>query len=80
MLYYPQVNRLGGEDLRTWLRVFRQNRGLSEKEVAQRVGISQTAYHYIETGERTPTTRTAQRIAAVLGFDWTAFFPLDKAQ
>ena len=66
--------------MRTWLRVFRQTKGLSEKDVAQRVGISQTAYHYIETGERTPTTRTAQRIAAGLGFDWTAFGPMERAQ
>ena len=48
---------------------------MSEKQVADLVGISQPAYHMIECGQKNPSVITAQKIAAVLGFDWTLFFP-----
>ena len=49
---------------------------MSEQQVADLVGISQPAYHTIETGKRNPTVKTAQSISQVLGFDWTLFFPM----
>ena len=48
---------------------------MSEKQVAAFVGISQPAYHMIEHGNKNPAVPTAQKIARVLGFDWTLFYP-----
>lgn len=61
--------------MRSWLRSIRDIKGMTEKQVAALVGISQPAYHTIETGDRNPSVPTAQRIAEVLGFDWTLFYP-----
>ena len=38
------------------------------------VNVSQPAYSNIENGRRRPSPEVAQRIAKVLGFDWTLFF------
>lgn len=61
--------------MRSWLRYMRETKCMSEKRVADLVGISQPAYHTIETGDRNPSVQTAQKIAQVLGFDWTMFYP-----
>lgn len=51
---------------------------MSQACVAEKSGITQSAYFYIENGERRPSVETAKKIAAVLGFDWTLFFPDEK--
>lgn len=61
--------------MRTWLRSIRELKQMSEKQVAKLAGISQPAYHMIECGQKNPSVPTAQKIARVLGFDWTLFFP-----
>lgn len=61
--------------MRNWLRSIREIKGMSEKQVAVLVGISQPAYHMIEHGNKNPSVPTAQGIARVLGFDWTLFYP-----
>lgn len=61
--------------VRQWLKDSRNDRNLTQKEVAELVGIAQPSYHLIESGENTPSVETAKKIAQVLGFDWTAFFP-----
>lgn len=48
--------------------------GISQKEAADMVNVSQPAYSNIENGRRRPSPEVAQRIAKVLGFDWTLFF------
>lgn len=60
--------------MRKWLRDIRKARGLTEGAVAAAAGITQVAYHWIETGKRTPRPETAKKIAAVLGFEWTRFY------
>ena len=60
--------------MRKWLRDLRKSQGLSESAVGAAAGITQVAYHKIETGERTPRTETAKKIAAVLEFEWTRFY------
>lgn len=60
--------------MRKWLRDIRKTQGLPEGAVAAAAGITQVAYHWIETGERTPRPETAMKIAAVLGFPWTRFY------
>ena len=60
--------------MRKWLRDIRKAQRLPEGAVAAAAGITQVAYHWIETGERTPRPETAMKIAAVLGFPWTRFY------
>ncbi len=52
----------------------RLEKGLTMREVAQQCGIDEFAYCMIEHGKRTPSVKTAKKIAEVLGFDWTKFF------
>ena len=65
--------------MRSWLRAIRQMKGLSEKSVAQAAGIAQPVYHRYETGDSSPSVPTAKKIGAILGFDWTLFYPDEKA-
>lgn len=52
---------------------------MTQVEVANRVGISQPSYCNIETGKWSPSVKSAKKIAAVLGFDWTQFYEEDEA-
>ncbi len=47
---------------------FRLERGLSQRELASRVGTSQNRIYLIENGEANPTLETLQRLSEVLGF------------
>jgi len=42
--------------------------GLSQRELASRIGTSQNRIYLIENGEANPTLDTLQRLADVLGF------------
>ncbi len=45
--------------------------GLTQKELAQRMGTTQSAIARLEAGERTPTLDTLQRLAKALGISFT---------
>ena len=49
------------------LRKLRKLKHLTQKQIAQRVGISTMSYKRYEYGEREPDARTAIRIAKALG-------------
>ena len=51
--------------------MLRKERGLTSKEVAEQVGISQGHYSHIENGERSMNPEHAEKLAAVLGVDTT---------
>ena len=51
---------------------------MTEKQVAEKVGIAQPVYHRIEKGQGNPKVENAKKIASVLGFDWTKFYPDKK--
>lgn len=57
------------------LKELRKQKSLTQEEVSERIGITRSSYTNIENGERRPSVETAKKIAAVLGFDWTLFFP-----
>ena len=54
--------------MREWLKALRQERGLTCKQVATRMGISEVYYFLIETGERQRKMdiRTAKKLAEAL--------------
>ncbi|MBO5138715.1 MAG: helix-turn-helix transcriptional regulator [Bacilli bacterium] len=59
---------------RNWLIEFRKEKGLSLIDVAKKADVTQQFYYYIENGERRPSPEVAQKIADILGFNWTIFF------
>ena len=64
--------------IRQWLRDMRTAQGMSQKGVANLVGISQPSYHQIESGENNPSVDTAKKIADVLQFEWPRFYQDDQ--
>ena len=60
-----------------WLEAIRVEQHLSQKAVSEAAGISQASYCNIEAGKRSVAVKTAKRIAAALGFDWTRFYETD---
>lgn len=55
---------------RDWLVKKREERKMSQAEVAKQSGIVQQSYQLIEAGVNNPRPETAKRIGAVLGFPW----------
>lgn len=64
--------------MRDWLVAIRKERGMTQKYVAEKIGLAQASYCTIEKGRTNPTVNTAKAIAAVLGFDWTLFYEDEK--
>ena len=60
--------------MRDWLKAIREKAGLTQKDISERIGVSQPSYCNIENGERRPSVDTAKKIARVLRFDWTVFY------
>lgn len=60
--------------MRHWLIKLRKERGLSQYQLADMVGISRSYYSEIEVGAKTPGGRTAKKLADFLGFDMDVFY------
>ena len=58
---------------RNWLIEARNNKGLTQSDVASRLGLTRQMISAIEKGS-TPSVQTAMKMGEVLGFDWTRFF------
>lgn len=52
----------------------RKKKGLSVKEVASKLGISDSFYYKIEKGQRNPTIALAKQISDLLGEDMETLF------
>ena len=53
--------------LKALMQGLRQQAGLSQKELAEKAGVSGLTYQRYEYGDRVPDARTATRIAKALG-------------
>ena len=60
--------------MREWLLKKRIENKMSQKQLAELVGVSQQSISFIEKENRRPSIETAQTIAAILNFDWQLFF------
>lgn len=58
-----------------WLKKYRLHTGMTMKDVADVVGITQVSYWQIEHGICKPKVDNAKKIANLLGFDWRLFYP-----
>jgi transcriptional regulator with XRE-family HTH domain len=61
-----------------WLKNYRKKIGITQTELAKKVGISQNFYSMLENHGRKPSTDVAQAIAKELNFDWTLFYSLKE--
>lgn len=59
---------------REWLRELRQEKNLTQKEVAQEVGVQRHYYTNIENGKTFPSFELAYKLSRVLEFDLKNFF------
>ena len=57
------------------MKAARAEKKLSQSALANEIGVTEQYIYYIEAGERRPSVENAKKIANVLGFDWTLFFP-----
>ena len=69
------------------LKQIRINKGFSQKEIAERLGVSQPSYAQYENGKRNPKLETVRKIADALGIyisdlvvDWKQYSPTEYAQ
>ncbi len=62
-----KMTTLGGLSL---IRAWREHLGLTQEEVARRMGISQPAYAKLEGKSAQPRVATCKRIAEALGVEW----------
>lgn len=61
------------KDFGEFLKEARQQKGLSQLEVATLGGITQSHYCYIESGKREPSFTTALNLCGVLGINFNKF-------
>jgi len=60
--------------MRGWLKEKRLKRGLTQEQLAEKVGIARTTYAMYEQGERDPRVGIAVKIGDTLKFKWPLFF------
>lgn len=60
--------------MREWLIKSREERGMTQDQVAKDADIERMYYNMIERGKRRPSVDVAKRIGQVLQFEWTSFF------
>ncbi|MDA7028651.1 helix-turn-helix transcriptional regulator [Bacillus sp. CLL-7-23] len=65
---------------RTWLIHIRTQLEMTQKEVANRVGIKRPYYSQIESGTRRPSVQVAKKISDVLDFNWVLFFEVNCSE
>jgi DNA-binding XRE family transcriptional regulator len=62
-----KMSALGGMSL---IRAWREHLGLTQQEVAVRMGITQSAYAKLEGGKTRPRIATCKRLATAMGLEW----------
>jgi DNA-binding XRE family transcriptional regulator len=62
------------------LRKIREAAGMTQEQLAEKVGVIRQTISNIECGVALPSIPTAKAIAEVLKFNWTDFFEEEKAE
>lgn len=55
-----------GEHFNENLKLAREQKGLSQKDVAEKIGVAKSTYSLYESGNREPNVQTIKKIADVL--------------
>lgn len=56
------------------LKKIRKEKGYTQQQLADEVGVVRTVIANIELGNAKPSIKTAKKLGQILGFDWYAFF------
>lgn len=59
--------------MRDFLKQARQNKGYTQKEIAEKVGISERHYQYLEAGQRVGSLKVIKDISKLLDVDMNLF-------
>jgi DNA-binding XRE family transcriptional regulator len=62
------------------LRKIREAAGMTQEQLAEKVGVIRQTISNIECGVALPSIPTAKAIAEVLKFNWADFFEEEKAE
>lgn len=60
------------------LREYRIKAGVTQAELAGKIGVKPNAISQYESGTRTPKIKTGKKIAEILGFDWQLLYEDDE--
>lgn len=56
------------------LRELRESSGITQTDLAIKVGVSRQAISLIENGQMKPSIKNAKKISEILKFDWRLFY------
>lgn len=65
---------------RDWFKTVRENKKMTQNNLACCVGVTRQHIGLIENGTAVPSVTVAKKIASILDFDWTKFFEDDRPQ
>lgn len=60
------------------LKLKRGAKGLTQKDMADQLGVSKEYYNMIENDKKTPSVTIAKEISKILEIDWTTFYDDEK--
>lgn len=60
------------------LKYAREQKGLSQKEVSEKIGVAKSTYSLYESGNREPNVQTIKKIADVLGVSADELLGIDS--
>lgn len=69
-----------GENFNENLRIAREQRGLTQKEVAEGVGVAKSTYSLYESGAREPNVQTIKKLADLLKTSADKLLGLDDTE
>jgi len=69
-----------GERFNENLQKARERRGLTQKEVAEGIGVAKSTYSLYESGNREPNVQTIKKIAGVLDVSADELLGIDDSQ
>jgi transcriptional regulator with XRE-family HTH domain len=69
-----------GENFNDNLKTARERKGLSQNEVAEKIGVAKSTYSLYESGNREPNVQTIKKISDVLSVSADTLLGLDDEQ
>ena len=67
-----------GEKFNENLKIARERRGFSQKDVAEKIGVAKSTYSLYESGNREPNVQTIKKIADLLKISADELLGLDE--
>lgn len=67
-----------GDNFNENLRDVREQKGLSQKEVAEKIGVAKSTYSLYESGNREPNVQTIKKISDVLNVSADKLLGIDN--